>query len=169
MSSPLPEPQVTEFDTEHGIATVAWSPLGEGEEISDPAIDEIGERLGRSPAQVILRWHLDRGIVATPKSVTPARIRSNLELDFKLERRPRQDRCARPRRGRPNGTAPRHLGLDARGPHSLVHRQNVSLGVLFAAVGCVPGQRGAEAARRGEASGPLGSGARGSAGRGCLG
>ncbi len=76
--------EVARFGAEHGIATIAWSPLGEGESLSDPVIGEIAARAGRSPAQVILRWHLDRGIVAIPRSVTAERIRANLDLDFEL-------------------------------------------------------------------------------------
>jgi len=64
-----------------GVVTEAWSPLGQGRGILENAVlVEIASRLGVSPAQVVLRWHLDRGIVVIPKSVTPARIRENLDL-----------------------------------------------------------------------------------------
>ena len=70
----------------HGIATQAWSPIAQGEVLDDPAIGEIAERLGRSPAQVVLRWHLERGSIVFPKSTTPARIEENFALfDFELE------------------------------------------------------------------------------------
>jgi 2,5-diketo-D-gluconate reductase A len=68
------------------IATQAWSPIAQGEVLDDPAIGEIAERLGRSPAQVVLRWHLERGSIVFPKSSTPARIEENFALfDFELE------------------------------------------------------------------------------------
>lgn len=69
-----------------GILTEAWSPLGQGTLLKDPALTKIAARIGKTPAQVILRWHLDQGIVAIPKSVTPSRIRENFEVfDFRLE------------------------------------------------------------------------------------
>ena len=64
--------------SEFGIATEAWSPLGQGGEIlKDPVIVEIAGKHGISPAQAVLAWHLAKGIVAIPKSVTPARIAEN--------------------------------------------------------------------------------------------
>jgi 2,5-diketo-D-gluconate reductase A len=63
-----------------GIATQSWSPLGQGKDLSDPVIGAIAARLGRSPAQVIIRWHLDRGLIAIPKSVTPKRIVENFDV-----------------------------------------------------------------------------------------
>jgi 2,5-diketo-D-gluconate reductase A len=54
--------------------------------LGDPTITEIAERLGKTPAQIVLRWHIERGDVVFPKSVTPSRIRENFELfDFELE------------------------------------------------------------------------------------
>ncbi|NEA58238.1 aldo/keto reductase [Streptomyces sp. SID13666] len=71
---------------EHGIATEAWSPLGQGKGLLDePVIGTIAQRLGRSPAQVVLRWHLQIGNVVIPKSVTPSRIKENIDVfDFEL-------------------------------------------------------------------------------------
>jgi 2,5-diketo-D-gluconate reductase A len=70
----------------HGIATEAWSPIAQGEVLDDPVVTEIAERVGRTPAQVVLRWHIQRGSIVFPKSVTPERIRENFELfDFELE------------------------------------------------------------------------------------
>ncbi|MFC2393394.1 MAG: aldo/keto reductase, partial [Rothia aeria] len=64
--------------SEFGIVTEAWSPLGQGGELlKDPVIVEIAGKHGVSPAQVVLAWHLAKGIVAIPKSVTPARIAEN--------------------------------------------------------------------------------------------
>jgi 2,5-diketo-D-gluconate reductase A len=68
-----------------GILTEAWSPLGQGLELDDPAIVEIAQVHGKTPAQAIIRWHLQIGNVVIPKSVTPERIRENFEvLDFEL-------------------------------------------------------------------------------------
>lgn len=73
------------WHAEHGIATEAWSPLAQGELLSDETIGGIAERHGKTPAQAILRWHIQLGNVVIPKSVTPERIRENLNLfDFEL-------------------------------------------------------------------------------------
>jgi 2,5-diketo-D-gluconate reductase A len=73
------------WHAENGIATEAWSPLAQGEVLDHGAIAQIAERHGKTPAQVILRWHLQIGNVVIPKSVTPERIRENIELfDFEL-------------------------------------------------------------------------------------
>jgi len=78
--------EVHSYGEEHGIATEAWSPLKQGEVLRDPVIVEIAERAGRTPAQVVLRWHVQRGNIVFPKSTTPERIRENFELfDFELE------------------------------------------------------------------------------------
>ncbi|MCZ2827723.1 aldo/keto reductase [Modestobacter sp. VKM Ac-2986] len=69
----------------HAIVTEAWSPLGQGKLLDEPVLAEIGVRHGKSPAQVVLRWHLDLGHVVIPKSSNPDRIRQNLDvLDFTL-------------------------------------------------------------------------------------
>jgi 2,5-diketo-D-gluconate reductase A len=78
--------EVRSYDEAHGIATQAWSPIAQGEVLDDPVIAEIADRVGRTPAQVVLRWHVQRGNIVFPKSVTPERIRENFELfDFELE------------------------------------------------------------------------------------
>lgn len=70
---------------EQGIATEAWSPLAQGALLGEDAIATIAERHGKSPAQVVLRWHLQLGNIVIPKSVTPARIRENIAVfDFAL-------------------------------------------------------------------------------------
>jgi 2,5-diketo-D-gluconate reductase A len=77
--------EVRAYGNAHGIAIEAWSPIAQGAVLDDPAIVEIAERLGRTPAQVVLRWHLQRDAIVIPKSVTPARMRENFELfDFEL-------------------------------------------------------------------------------------
>ncbi|MGW4996556.1 aldo/keto reductase [Streptomyces hydrogenans] len=81
----LQQSELRAFHAEHGIATEAWSPLAQGAVLDDPAITAIAARTGKSPAQVVLRWHLQLGNVVIPKSVTPARIRQNLDVfDFRL-------------------------------------------------------------------------------------
>ncbi|MEU2305466.1 aldo/keto reductase [Streptomyces misionensis] len=73
------------FHAEHKIATEAWSPLAQGAVLDDPAITDIAAWHGKSPAQVVIRWHLQLGNIVIPKSVTPARIRENLDVfDFAL-------------------------------------------------------------------------------------
>jgi 2,5-diketo-D-gluconate reductase A len=68
-----------------GIVTEAWSPLGQGLELEDPVIVEIAEAHAKTPAQAIIRWHLQLGNVVIPKSVTPARIVENFDVfDFEL-------------------------------------------------------------------------------------
>lgn len=67
------------------IATQSWSPLGQGKLLGHPVIAEIAQKLGRTPAQVIIRWHIDNGLVVIPKSVTPSRIVENFKVfDFQL-------------------------------------------------------------------------------------
>lgn len=65
------------FHADHGIVTESWSPLGQGQQLDDPVLAGIAARLGRSPAQVVLRWHIENGLVAIPKTQTPARIAEN--------------------------------------------------------------------------------------------
>ncbi len=73
------------FDAEHGIATEAWSPIAKGKVLADPAIVRVAERTGRTPAQVTLRWHVQRGDIVFPKSVTRSRVEENFALfDFEL-------------------------------------------------------------------------------------
>ncbi|MDT0613170.1 aldo/keto reductase [Streptomyces lancefieldiae] len=70
-----------EYHAEQGIATEAWSPLGSGKGILEiPAIVAIAQKHGRTPAQVVLRWHLQIGNVVIPKSVTPSRIKENIDV-----------------------------------------------------------------------------------------
>ncbi|MGC2998874.1 aldo/keto reductase [Streptomyces sp. G35A] len=70
-----------EYHAERGIATEAWSPLGQGKGLLEvPAIVAIARKHGRTPAQVVLRWHIQLGNVVIPKSVTPARIKENIDV-----------------------------------------------------------------------------------------
>jgi diketogulonate reductase-like aldo/keto reductase len=83
----LQQRELRAFHQEHGIVTEAWSPLAAGGDfLDDPVIGTIASKHDVSPAQVILRWHLDLGNVIIPKSVNPDRIASNLDLfDFELD------------------------------------------------------------------------------------
>jgi 2,5-diketo-D-gluconate reductase A len=73
------------FHEKHKIVTQSWSPLGQGKLLGHPVIAEMASRLGRTPAQVIIRWHIDNGLVVIPKSVTPSRIVENFNVfDFKI-------------------------------------------------------------------------------------
>ncbi|KOX22077.1 aldo/keto reductase [Nocardiopsis sp. NRRL B-16309] len=74
-------------DAEHGVLTEAWSPLGQGKGLlEDPVLTSLGAKHGKSAAQVVLRWHLQLGNVVIPKSVTPSRIRENIDVfDFELD------------------------------------------------------------------------------------
>ncbi|MBO9534342.1 MAG: aldo/keto reductase [Solirubrobacteraceae bacterium] len=73
------------YGLEHGIVTEAWSPLAQGKIPDEPVAIEIAERLGKTPSQVTLRWHVQRAHVVFPKSTTPSRIAENFDLfDFEL-------------------------------------------------------------------------------------
>jgi diketogulonate reductase-like aldo/keto reductase len=76
-----------EYDTAHKIATEAWSPIARGGELlGDQVITSLADKYGKSPAQVVIRWHLELGNVVIPKSVTPARIVENFDVfDFELD------------------------------------------------------------------------------------
>ncbi|MFD8201457.1 aldo/keto reductase [Streptomyces sp. NPDC059701] len=81
----LQQRELRDFHARHGIVTEAWSPLAQGAVLKDDAITRIAAEHGKSPAQVVLRWHLQTGNVVIPKSVTEARIRENLDVfDFEL-------------------------------------------------------------------------------------
>jgi 2,5-diketo-D-gluconate reductase A len=81
----FPQAELRAWHREHGIATESWSPLAQGELLVNETIASVAARHDRTPAQVILRWHLQLGCVVIPKSVTPKRIRENFELfDFEL-------------------------------------------------------------------------------------
>ena len=77
--------EVRAYGEDNGIATEAWSPIAQGGVLDDPVITAVAERVSRSPAQVVLRWHVQRGSIVFPKSVSPDRIRENFALfDFEL-------------------------------------------------------------------------------------
>jgi 2,5-diketo-D-gluconate reductase A len=81
----LTQDDLRAFDADHEIVTEAWSPIAQGKVLDDPAVVAIAENLGRTPAQVVLRWHIQRGDVVFPKSVTRRRVEENFALfDFEL-------------------------------------------------------------------------------------
>lgn len=81
----LQQSVLREFNTSHGIHTEAWSPLAQGQLLTDPAVTSIADAHGKSAAQVIIRWHLQLGNIVIPKSVTPERIAANFDVfDFEL-------------------------------------------------------------------------------------
>ena len=82
----LQQPELRAFHAEHGIVTEAWSPLGRNNGLlDDPVLTSLAEKYGKTPAQIVLRWHVQLGNVTIPKSVTPSRIRENIEVfDFEL-------------------------------------------------------------------------------------
>jgi 2,5-diketo-D-gluconate reductase A len=81
----LQQAELRRYHSEHGIVTEAWSPLGKGLVLRDQGIERIAFAQDRTPAQVVLRWHLQLGNVVIPKSVTPRRIQENFQLfDFEL-------------------------------------------------------------------------------------
>ena len=81
----LQQEEMRRVDRELGIATEAWSPIAQGAVLDDPVLGAIARAHGKSPAQVAVRWHLQLGNIAIPKSITPQRIRENLDVfDFEL-------------------------------------------------------------------------------------
>jgi len=83
----FPQEDLREFHQQHGILTESWGPLGQGKGLlENPQIVEVAQRKHRTPAQVVLRWHVQLGCVVIPKSVNPDRIRENINIfDFELD------------------------------------------------------------------------------------
>jgi 2,5-diketo-D-gluconate reductase A len=81
----LTQDDVRAFCAEHQIAVEGWAPIAQGLVLDDPTIGDIAKRVGKTVAQVVLRWHIERGDIVFPKSVTPARVRENIDIfDFEL-------------------------------------------------------------------------------------
>lgn len=82
----LQQGDLREFHRRAGVVTEAWRPLAHGGELlAEPTVAALADKYGRTPAQVVLRWHIQLGVVVIPKSATPSRIRSNFEVfDFEL-------------------------------------------------------------------------------------
>jgi 2,5-diketo-D-gluconate reductase A len=82
----LTNEQIRAYDRDNEIATEAYSPIAQGEVLTDPTIEAIARQVGKSPAQVVLRWHIQRGDIIFPKSKTEDRVRENFEIfDFELD------------------------------------------------------------------------------------
>lgn len=82
----LTNEQIRAYDRENEIATEAYSPIAQGNVLTDPTIESIARQTGKSPAQVVLRWHIQRGDIIFPKSKTEDRVRENFEIfDFDLD------------------------------------------------------------------------------------
>ncbi len=82
----LAQDELRAFDAEHEIVTEAWAPIARGKVNDDAVIRGIAERVGKTPAQVALRWHIQRGDVVFPKSVTRSRVEENFDIfDFELD------------------------------------------------------------------------------------
>lgn len=82
----LTNDEVRAYGQQHDIVTEAWSPIAQGKVLDDSAITAIAESTGKTPAQVVLRWHVQRGDVVFPKSVTPKRMQENFAIfDFELD------------------------------------------------------------------------------------
>ncbi|MEU4199022.1 aldo/keto reductase [Streptomyces sp. NPDC045470] len=83
----LQQSELRAFHARHGIATEAWSPLGQGKDLlKNTTVTGLAEKYGRTPAQIVLRWHLQLGNVVIPKSVTPSRIEENIDVfGFELD------------------------------------------------------------------------------------
>ncbi|SCG61199.1 aldo/keto reductase [Micromonospora humi] len=78
--------EVRSYDRSHNILTEAWSPIAQGKVLDDPTVVDLAEQVGRTPAQVVLRWHVQRGDIVFPKSTTPKRIEENFGIfDFTLD------------------------------------------------------------------------------------
>lgn len=80
------QPQLRRYHRDNAIATEAWSPIGQGGALlEDELLTSLAEKYGKSPAQIVLRWHVQLGNVVFPKSVTPSRIAENIDVfDFEL-------------------------------------------------------------------------------------
>jgi 2,5-diketo-D-gluconate reductase A len=99
--------ELRKYHQQHGIATEAWSPIAQGAVLKEPIILELAERHGRTPAQVVLRWHIQLGDIVFPKSTTPSRIRENINIfDFELTQ-DEMDMIAKLDKGKRIGPDPR--------------------------------------------------------------
>lgn len=82
----FPQNELVAWQAAHGIVTEAWAPLARGGLLDEPVLARIAEKYGKTPAQVVIRWHLDRDLVVFPKSVSLDRIRENGDVfDFTLD------------------------------------------------------------------------------------
>ncbi len=81
----LTQDALRSYCADHEIAVEAWSPIGRGKVLDDPTVNEIAGRVGKTSAQVVLRWHIQRGDIIFPKSMHLERIKENIDIfDFEL-------------------------------------------------------------------------------------
>lgn len=81
----LTQVEIRDYCAKHEIKVESWSPLGRGNLLEEPTINHIAKKHGKSPAQVLIRWHLQHDLVVIPKSITPSRIKENAQVfDFSL-------------------------------------------------------------------------------------
>ena len=81
----LQQDELKQFCKEHQIAVTAWAPIGKGRILQDKTLTELASKYGKTPAQIILRWHYQEDTITIPKSVTPSRIEENMQIfDFEL-------------------------------------------------------------------------------------
>lgn len=81
----LSQEEIAEYNATHSLVTQSWSPLARGQILEEPTLVELASSYGKSVAQLIIRWHIQRGFAVVPKSVTPHRIKSNTEVfDFEI-------------------------------------------------------------------------------------
>lgn len=81
----LQQDELRAFCREHEIAVTAWSPIGKGRLLNDNTLVKLAEKYGKTPAQIVLRWHYQNDTITIPKSVTPSRIAENMQIfDFEL-------------------------------------------------------------------------------------
>jgi 2,5-diketo-D-gluconate reductase A len=108
----FPQEELREFHAEHGILTESWGPLGQGKGLlENPHILDVARRKGRTPGQVVLRWHIQLGNVVIPKSVNPDRIRENIDIfDFELDEADMRA-IEQVRTGRRLGADPNHFDM----------------------------------------------------------
>ncbi|WP_029042884.1 aldo/keto reductase [Cryocola sp. 340MFSha3.1] len=87
LSPAIPRREQRAYDSEHGIVTESWSPIGgTGDLLAEPVLARLAEKHGRTPGQIVLRWHVQNGLVAIPKSRNPERMAENLSVfDFELD------------------------------------------------------------------------------------
>lgn len=76
----LGQVELRKYHEQHGIATEAWSPIGQGDSLTEDRIVELAEKYDRSPAQIVLRWHIQHGSIVFPKSSNPERMRENIDV-----------------------------------------------------------------------------------------
>ncbi|WP_025117287.1 aldo/keto reductase [Lysinibacillus fusiformis] len=108
----LQQQALRKFCHEHQIAVTAWSPLGRGGVLDDSTIVEIGKEIGKTAAQVVLRWHLQNDTLIIPKSVTPSRIEENAQIfDFELTQT-QMDKITSLNRNQRFGQDPDHFKFD---------------------------------------------------------